>query len=108
MIKKRAFFPYSPSKKPPNKNDKIAINTTYGGFSLSNEALALYAEYSQTQPEDYLSISRCDPILIRVVEELGERACKSVKIVEVPDEVEWDVHDYDGIEWVAEKHRTWS
>jgi len=30
-----------------------------------------------------------------------------LKIVEVPDDVEWEVDEYDGNEWVAEKHRTW-
>jgi len=28
-------------------------------------------------------------------------------VVEVPDDVEWYIHDYDGIEHVAEKHRIW-
>jgi hypothetical protein len=30
-----------------------------------------------------------------------------LKVVEVPDDAEWFVDDYDGREWVAEKHRTW-
>ena len=30
-----------------------------------------------------------------------------LKIVEIPDDVEWVVEEYDGIEWVAEKHRVW-
>jgi hypothetical protein len=25
----------------------------------------------------------------------------------VPDGVLWDVCEYDGLEWVAEKHRVW-
>ena len=29
-------------------------------------------------------------------------------IVEVPDGGEWELDEYDGIEHVAEKHRTWS
>jgi hypothetical protein len=29
-------------------------------------------------------------------------------VIEIPDDVEWEVEEYDGLEWVAEKHRTWS
>lgn len=57
------------------------------------------------------SFSRDDPTLIRVVEELGEEACGScaeLSIVEVPDNVDWHVEEYDGREWIAEAHRTWS
>ena len=53
---------------------------------------------------------RDDPILIQVVEELGETAngrCASLKIIEIPDDVEWTIGEYDGQEWIAEKHRTW-
>jgi hypothetical protein len=28
-------------------------------------------------------------------------------IVEVPADVDWYIEEYDGLEWVAEKHRTW-
>ena len=54
--------------------------------------------------------NRADPMLVEVVEALGDEASGShakLKIVEVPDDVEWSVQEYDGWEWVAEKHRTW-
>jgi hypothetical protein len=56
-------------------------------------------------------ISRNDSILVQVVEVLGVRANgrhSELKIVEIPDDVEWIIQEYDGCEWVAEKHRTWS
>ena len=56
-------------------------------------------------------IARDDPFLIQVVEELGKKADgrhAELKIVEIPDDVEWQIEEYDGSEWVAEKHRTWS
>jgi hypothetical protein len=28
-------------------------------------------------------------------------------IVEIPDDVQWIIEENDGMEWVAEKHRTW-
>ena len=55
-------------------------------------------------------IPRDDPLLVKVVNELGERAnnkYSKLKIVEIPADVEWEIEEYDGDEWVAEKHRTW-
>lgn len=53
---------------------------------------------------------RACPILVKVIEEMGEKANgqhTTLKVVEVPDAVEWTVEEYDGSEWIAEKHRTW-
>ena len=53
---------------------------------------------------------RTDPRVIGVVEELGKKAngqCADLKIVEVPDDVKWDIEEYDGWEHIAETHRTW-
>jgi hypothetical protein len=55
-------------------------------------------------------IDRTDKYLIQVIEELGEEAdgtFASLKIVEIPDDVDWVIQEYDGVEWVAERHRTW-
>ena len=53
---------------------------------------------------------RGDPDLVAVVEQLGEGAngwAADLKIVEIPDDVKWHVAEYDGLEWIAENHRTW-
>lgn len=50
------------------------------------------------------------PYLVQVVEKLKEKANgkhSELKIVEIPDDVEWEIEEYDGKEWVSEKHRTW-
>ena len=55
-------------------------------------------------------IKRNDPYLIQTVEELGEAAsgrCADLKIVDIPDDVDWEIDEYDGMETVEEKHRTW-
>ncbi len=54
--------------------------------------------------------SRAHPLIIRVVEELGAAASgpfAQLEIVEIPDGIEWELDEYDGIESVAEQHRTW-
>ena len=55
-------------------------------------------------------VGRGDPFLVQAVEELGDNAngdFARLKIVEIPDDVSWEIDEYDGLEWVAETHRTW-
>ena len=59
----------------------------------------------------YYDIERNDQYLVRVIEELGDDAngrFSELKVVNIPDEVEWQIEEYDGLEWVAEKHRIWN
>lgn len=94
---------------------KIVINAAYGGFFLSNEALVRIRELKGGISEsDFLKeeLRRDDRDLVTVVEEMQKKACSNwprseLKVVEVPDDVEWVIQEYDGWEWVAEKHRTW-
>lgn len=56
-------------------------------------------------------IERDDPMLIQVVEEMGRGAngrFAELKIVKIPNDVEFTIKEYDGNEWIAEKHRTWA
>ena len=55
-------------------------------------------------------IKRDEPILIKVVEELGEAAAgrhAKLKIVEIPDGVVWELDEYDGMESIDEVHQSW-
>jgi len=55
----------------------------------------------------YVVINDC----YKIVKELGmaaNGAHSNLKIVEIPGDIEWLVQEYDGAEWVAEAHRTWS
>ncbi len=112
---------------------KIAINNCYGGFGLSHEAIMRYAKlsgitiyvdnsdkyfkhyYTSSEfiDDNYFSdsgIKRTDPVLVLVIEQMGTDANSSyaeLKIIDIPDDIEYAIKEYDGIEWVAEKHRTW-
>lgn len=134
---------------------KVVINSCYGGFGLSAQAIRRYAELSgfkvypyKSDDKDYDKTVRCndesgiwsywlkedvgdfpskkklnnaewfsyrdlkrdDKILIQVVEELGEKAngdYAKLKIVEIPDGVNWEISEYDGNEHIAELHQTW-
>ena len=115
---------------------KIVINTCHGGFGLSEKAFAMilnrkgiefefriskigtlfYRKGMLDNEEGYLGwpqyeLCRDDSDLVAVVEALGSKAngkYSELKIVEVPDDVNWYIEEYDGKEWVAEQHRTWS
>jgi hypothetical protein len=114
---------------------KVVINSDFGGFGLSDAAFERYLELKGIEfarvsgrfegaayykaghidEEDhylsYYDIKRDDPLLVQVIEEMGEEAngrYSSLKIIEIPDDVDWYVTEYDGLEHVAEKHRTWS
>ena len=55
-------------------------------------------------------IPRDDPDLIKVIEKLGKKAnnqFSDLKIVEIPDGTEYIIDEYDGLEHIAEKHKTW-
>lgn len=86
---------------------------------LSNEAFfalphAERIEYNRKWSEQTLhagNIPRNDPALVQVVEELGDKAgsrFSKLTVVEVPDGVEWQTEEYDGLEHIAEAHRVWS
>ena len=94
---------------------KIVINKCHGGFGLSNLAMRRYAEIKYNSGDvntiHVYDIRRDDPVLVQVVEELGEKSndvYSDLKIVEIPEDVDWYIHEYDGLEHVAERHRTWS
>jgi hypothetical protein len=115
---------------------KVVINRCFGGFGLSDEAFEAllerkgieyekgdstfggvnyYAKGHVGDDDYYLSHyehyePRNDADLIAVVEQFGEKAngwAADLKVVDIPDDVEWLVDEYDGIEHIAEKHRTW-
>lgn len=99
---------------------RILINTCYGGYTLSDEARTKYREAIKSLPEppgldDYFdedSVPRDDPLLLQVVDEIGlanaSGAFANLAIVEIPDDVtEYMIEEYDGQEWVSEKHRRW-
>lgn len=56
-------------------------------------------------------MNRDDPDLVSIVEELGDAANgdhAKLKIVEIPDDVSWEISEYDGMESVEEAHRSWN
>ena len=113
---------------------RIVVNSCYGGFGLSYQASIRYLELSgieyKLEPRQdrdsqnrlgsvimvdgihwhYYGVERDDPNLVTVVKELGPLAdgeYAKLRIVTIPANVDWTIEEYDGREWVAERHRIW-
>jgi hypothetical protein len=96
---------------------KVVINGCFGGFGLTDAALNEYKiRKGVTDPNfyysaEYYDIPRDCPVLVSMIEEQGTAingTFSDLKVVEIPDGVNWYIEEYDGLEHVAERHRTWS
>lgn len=88
---------------------KVVVNRCYGGFSLSQKACEMLGLEEDSYGYEY-EYDRANPELVRVVEELGSEAngaYASLKVIEIPDGVNWEIEQYDGYETVSEVHRSW-
>ena len=81
------------------------LKNTEDLYSDDNQGIEIYNRYSLSDLK-----YRTDPVLVNVVENLGKEASgkySHLEVVEIPDDVDWEIEDYDGIETIAEKHRKW-
>ena len=88
---------------------KVVINVRFGGFGFSPAGEDEILRRGGATANSW-DIERTDPILVEMIEEnaslySGDHA--RLHVVEVPDDVQWHIHDYDGSEHVAENHRIW-
>jgi hypothetical protein len=106
---------------------KVVINRCFGGFGISKEAAQFMAargnavakaELSENKKfwfgyghtENYNGYNRADPDLVAAVEALGEKANgdgTELHVVEIPDDVEYEILDYDGMESIVDVKRHW-
>ena len=81
----------------------LLSGTTYYAAGHSGDNEHYLSEYDFCQ-------DRSDLDLIAVIEEMGDAAnswAAEIAIIEIPDDVKWHIHEYDGMEHIAEDHRTW-
>jgi len=94
-------------KSEPLNDGEIIFDHTSGiQTHLTDAVISLGGRYW----DSWTGENRAHPLLIKVVEELGERASAKhaeLAIVDIPDGVGWEIEEYDGIEHVAEVHRKW-
>ena len=94
---------------------QVVINLN-GTFSISQQAIEFIRKKIKIK-DDRKTIGpysfdndRSNYLLIEAVNKLKKKANgidADLKIVEIPDDIEWAIHGCSGREWIAEKHRTW-
>ena len=88
------------------------IESKEGGefYKMSMEERQAYNKAYSEQTIRGLEIPRGDTALVQTVEELGAKAngeYAKLAVVEIPDDISWEITEYDGMERVEETHRTW-
>jgi hypothetical protein len=83
---------------------KVVYNACYGGFGLSNAAIARGREVSGDPLwERSAEAHRSDPVLVQVVAEMGVSAngrFAMLKTEDVAPGTRYRIIEYDGKEWV--------
>ena len=91
-------------------DDFTELNSVWHWFYTVDHGLHLEDELPHQGLFWDVDIPRNDPVLIAVVEELGDKAngrTASLRIVDIPDDVKWQIREYGGMEEVHEVHRAW-
>lgn len=115
-------YPYANTKDENGNSDfnkykrlsKIELKEHHFCIHWVKNDLGEYTDNNTLNEEgDFINdrdIERDNPNLVAVVESLGEKAngsCAELGIVEIPEDVNFEIEEYDGNEHIAESHRTW-
>ena len=97
---------YTKIKKPKTDKEWYVTATKDLGSITSEEQISEY----RVSDYDFID-NRTDLDMISVIEEIGAKRSSGylskLQVVEIPDDIEYDIDEYDGKEWVVEKHRRW-
>jgi hypothetical protein len=100
-------------------NTRPIVIAIYGGFNLSEKAKTTIAHIRNLPPteqsllaaEQHARENRDSDSLILAIKLLGAKEASAencmLKVVDIPSDVEWEISECYGVEWVSEKHRTW-
>ena len=112
--KKTYFYARNLRKKSKEVYNKTPVEKIKKRFYyVFDKDMGDNIDWGESRLDDFVSdydMPRDDKNLVAVVKELGNKAnglCAELKVVTIPDDVEWTIEEYDGLEWIAEKHRTW-
>jgi hypothetical protein len=101
-------------KKWPEKASQIKEDIEKFENYLANSGKSSLFIHVFTPDRKYvltdLNIKRNDPLLVKCVEMNGDWSFGShaeLKVVNIPDGVEFEIDDYDGMETIHEAHRSW-
>ena len=75
-------------------------------FQWENHYIACKVEYVIPITTDL----RTHPDLVECIENLGKDASgyySNLKVIEIPDTIDWVLKQCNGVEWIAERHKEW-
>jgi hypothetical protein len=114
LIGKEAFFYAKDYKAKTYTRIEDLDGSCIFSYTLTKDFGDSFGELSSDNYDKYGfydgNIERDDPNLVAVVEKLGDESsgdCGSLRVVEIPDDIEWEIDEYDGMESIEEKHRSW-
>jgi hypothetical protein len=90
--------------------DRVEVKEGDAFYEMSQADRREYNKKVSEQSVRERDIQRHDPALVQTVEEMGDEAngtYAELKVVDIPDDVDYVVEEYDGMEHIAEAHRTW-
>jgi hypothetical protein len=113
--------------KENNAEYKLTLKKVFKNTKDQDEYINKWEKYQKTGEKDFdlfwamtpdkeylldttLRNARDDDTLVKCVETLGEKANgkhAKLRIVQIPNNVNWEIDEYDGIESVEEKHQSW-
>jgi hypothetical protein len=104
------FFPEKGDGSSLDFHEQIYRWRDYFSLGKPLSPFQIYFSTDEMFVLTYQNIARDDSDLVEVVEKLGAKAngpFSTLEIIEIPDDVVWHVEECEGLEHVAEAHRTW-
>ena len=107
---KQTKYKFDSGKEEFTRIDETSEECGLGIYYVKNDL----GDRTDNIPKDsywyYGDIDRTDEDLISVIEELGDGTngrFGSIEVIKIPNDIEWEIDNYDGIETIHERHRSW-
>ncbi len=97
-------------KRVPENEGEVIFDRRLSPHEAKFTTREKYEEFMGRYWDAWTRDTRSHPLLLQVVKELGKKSWgqhAKLEIVEIPDGVDYEIDDYDGIETIHEKHRSW-
>lgn len=92
------------------KDFKTEYTEVEEGIFIHKHGFNIYKDGVLYDFNKYDKTVRTNEDLINIVEEMGEKSFgqfAKLEIIEIPNDVNWEIDEYDGVETIHECHRSW-
>lgn len=85
---------------------KIVLNKNFGGFGITKAVYKKMRELFWLDEKQTDELTRTDEKFVKAVEECEKKGTSGdLRVIEIPDDMDWDIFDYDGYEYVYDVNR---